>query len=107
MTLTEAGLIQAIAEETGTIKKEATEMIEALFEMIKSTLENGEDVMISGFGKFSAREKNQRRGRNPATGNDLMLDGRRIVTFTCSGVLRDKLNSQKERDANGQGHWKF
>ena len=93
MPLTKAHLIQSIAE-TGTTKKKAFETVEALFETIKSTLENGEDVMISRFGKFSVKEKKQRRGRNPATGNDLMLDARRVVTFSCSEVLKDKLNQK-------------
>ena len=94
MTLTKARLIQAVVERTGTVKKDAIEMVEALFETIKSTLENGEDVMISRFGKFSVKEKKQRRGRNPATGDDLMLDAGRVVTFSCSAVLKDKLNSR-------------
>jgi integration host factor subunit alpha len=59
---------------------------------MKNTLEEGEDVMISGFGKFEVKVKDSRRGRNPATGNDLILDARRIVTFKCSGILREKMN---------------
>ena len=63
-----------------------------MLETIKKTLENGEDVLISGFGKFLVKEKNERRGRNPATGNNLILDARRLVTFKCSGKLREKIN---------------
>jgi integration host factor subunit alpha len=63
-------------------------------EIIKSTLEKNEDVLISGFGKFCVKQKKQRRGRNPATGDDLMLEERKVVTFKCSGKLRDKINGQ-------------
>jgi integration host factor subunit alpha len=65
-----------------------------LLEIIKSTLESGEDVLISGFGKFEVKEKNARRGRNPQTGSDLMLGARRVVIFKCSGVLREKMNGK-------------
>ena len=66
--------------------------IETLLELIKFTLASGEDVLISGFGKFCVNEKRQRKGRNPATGEDMMLAARRVVTFKCSGQLRDKIN---------------
>jgi integration host factor subunit alpha len=68
-------------------------VIEGLIEIIKKTLENGEDVLISGFGKFCVKNKRERRGRNPATGQDLILDKRKVVTFKCSGKLREKINS--------------
>ena len=67
-------------------------MIETLLEIIKSTLESGEDVLISRFGKFCVKEKRERRGRNPATGKDMMLEPRRVVTFRCSRQLRDMIN---------------
>ena len=67
-------------------------MIETLLEIVKRTLESGEDVLISRFGKFCVKEKHERRGRNPATGEDMMLDPRRIVTFRYSRQLRDKIN---------------
>jgi integration host factor subunit alpha len=66
--------------------------VESLIEIIKSTLESGEDVLVSGFGKFCVKEKNERKGRNPATDEDLMLPARRVVTFKCSGKLRERLN---------------
>jgi integration host factor subunit alpha len=72
-------------------------MLETLLELIKGNLEIGEDVLISGFGKFCVKDKNERRGRNPATGDDMILDGRRVVTFRCSHLLRDKINNQFER----------
>lgn len=68
-------------------------MLETLLELIKNNLEKGEDVLISGFGKFCVKAKNQRRGRNPATGADMILDQRRVVTFRCSHLLRDKINN--------------
>jgi integration host factor subunit alpha len=92
MALTKADIINAVQVEEGLTKQQSTEIIEALIEIIKSTLETGEDVLISGFGKFCVREKNERKGRNPATGNDLMLSPRKVVTFKCSGKLRDRIN---------------
>ena len=68
------------------------EIIESLLEIIKSTLGKSEDVLISGFGKFCVKDKKQRRGRNPATGADLILNERKVVTFKCSGKLRDKID---------------
>ena len=91
MTLTKDRLIDSIAE-TGITKMDATKTFETMLETIKSTLENGEDVLISGFGKFCVKKKKKRRGRNPATGDDLMLDARRVVIFKCSKVLHEKLN---------------
>ena len=96
MTITKESLIKNIVE-TGTTKKQATTIIETLLEKIKSTLENGEDVLISGFGKFCVKEKRERRGRNPQTGQDMTLDSRRVVLFNCSGVLRDRLNQKNPR----------
>jgi integration host factor subunit alpha len=92
MTLTKEDLVTAIAEANGYPRNRSVELVETLLELIKSKLSSGEDVLISGFGKFSVREKRERRGRNPATGEDMMLDARRVVTFKCSGQLRDKIN---------------
>ena len=92
MTLTKAKLIDAIAEANGFPRRQASETIETLLETIKSTLESGEDVLISRFGKFCVKDKRNRRGRNPQTGEDLMLDRRRVVTFRCSGGLRKKVD---------------
>jgi len=69
--------------------------LEILLGLIKTTLESGEDVLISGFGKFSVKQKAKRKGRNPATGKDMMLKRRGVVTFKCSGLLRAKLNRKK------------
>ena len=92
MTLTKAHLIDAIAEANGFPKNHSSETVETILEIIKSTLASGDDVLISGFGKFCVKEKRERKGRNPATGGDMMLAPRRVVTFKCSGKLRDKVN---------------
>ena len=91
MALTKSHIVTAV-HELGFTKKKSIEIIETLLEVIKSTLERNEDVLISGFGKFCVKGKNKRRGRNPATGDDLILRERRVVTFKCSGKLRNKLN---------------
>ena len=92
MTLTKNDLVASV-NELGFTKKKSVDIIETLIEIIKGTLEKGEDVLISGFGKFCVKEKNSRRGRNPATGSDLILRERKVVTFKCSGKLRDKINN--------------
>jgi len=92
MTLTKSHIIDSIAEQNGFTKKKSTETVEIILELIKSTLASGEDVLISGFGKFCVKEKRERRGRNPETGEDMMLAPRRVVTFKCSGKLRDRTN---------------
>ena len=92
MTLTKAHIGKAIAEQIGFPQKQSSEIVETILELIKSSLESGEDVLFSGFGKFCVKEKKKRRGRNPATGEDLMLPARRVVTFKCSGELRRKIN---------------
>ena len=92
MTLTKAQMVESIQNQTGLPRNRSSEIVETLLEIIKSTLESGEDVLISGFGKFSVNEKKARRGRNPSTGEDMMLEARKVVTFKCSGKLRDKIN---------------
>ena len=94
MALTKADIINAVQTEAGFTKHQSTEIIEGLIELIKSKLEKGEDVLISGFGKFCVMDKGERRGRNPATGEDLMLAPRRVVTFKCSGKLRERINNR-------------
>ncbi len=92
MALTKAEIIEAVAEGNGFSKKQATDTVETLLEIMKRTLTSGEDVLVSGFGKFCVKEKSERRGRNPATGDAMMLRPRRVITFKCSGKLRDKIN---------------
>jgi len=94
MTLTKAMIVDTIHDQLGYPKNKSAEMLEMLLELIKDNLQRGEDVLISGFGKFCVKDKNERRGRNPATGADMILDKRRVVTFRCSHLLRDKINDQ-------------
>jgi integration host factor subunit alpha len=94
MTLTKARLVDSLFNKTDISMQEAAAIVESVLEIIKQTLASGEDVMISGFGKFIVKEKKKRRGRNPATGDDLILDARRIVTFKCSNLMRDRLNGK-------------
>jgi integration host factor subunit alpha len=92
MSLTKERIIDNIFNSSDLSKTRSRQVVESLLEFIKKALESGEDVLISGFGKFCVKEKNERRGRNPATGNDLTLGARRVIKFKCSGVLRDKIN---------------
>ncbi len=92
MKLTKARVVDQINNEIELPKSESAEVFETLLEIIKSTLESGEDILISGFGKFCVNEKEARKGRNPATGADMILKPRRVVTFRCSANLRDKIN---------------
>lgn len=92
MSLTKAHIIKAISETNGYPKKQSVEIVETILELIKRSLESGEDVMISNFGKFCVKEKRERRGRNPATGEAAVIAPRRVVTFKWSGRLRDKVN---------------
>ena len=95
MTLTKDHIIKSVQKHFDLTKSQSADMIESVLEIIKKTLAEGDDVLISGFGKFCVREKKERRGRNPATGKDLMLGARRVVTFRCSSLLRDKLNGKQ------------
>jgi len=92
MTLTKAQIVDEIPERLGFSRKKSVEVVETLLEILKRTMESGEDVLISGFGKFCVKDKQSRRGRNPATGDDMMLGGRRVVVFRCSKLLRDRIN---------------
>ena len=92
MALTKADIIESVNQELGFPQKKSTELVEQLIETIKSTLASGDDVLVSGFGKFCVNEKRERRGRNPATGEEMMLRPRRVLTFKCSGKLRRKIN---------------
>ena len=95
MTLTKADLIDSMYNQVGLSKTRSAQVIDCLLEIIKKTFENGEDVLISGFGKFCVKEKGKRRGRNPHTGEDLMLGERRVVRFMCSPVLKGKVNREE------------
>ena len=95
MALTKDDIVKALADETGYPRNQSVELIEILLELIKSALASGEDVLISGFGKFCVKTKRERKGRNPATGEDMMLEARKVVTFKWSGQLKDKINNQQ------------
>ncbi len=91
MALTKNAIVTKV-HELGFTKKKSVEIVESLLEIIKGSLQEGGDVLISGFGKFWVKGKTKRRGRNPATGSDLILRERKVVTFKCSGKLRNKIN---------------
>ena len=94
MALTKADIVDSVRHELQVSKPKSAQLVKSLLEIIKKTLANGEDVMISGFGKFCVKHKHERKGRNPQTGEDLMHGERRVVTFKCSGVLRDRINGK-------------
>jgi integration host factor subunit alpha len=94
MALTKHGIVEQLQDQLGFPKNQSVEVTETLLELIKSSLESGEDVLVSGFGKFCVKDKKARKGRNPATGEDAILPARRVVTFKWSGKLRDKVNGK-------------
>jgi integration host factor subunit alpha len=96
MTLTKAKIADTIHQELGFAKNHSAELLELLLELMKNKLENGEDVLISGFGKFCVKRKKERRGRNPATGADMLLTQRHVITFRCSHLLRKRINGDPE-----------
>ncbi len=96
MTLTKADLIQQIYNQHEELTKiQATDLVEAFLRISKNTLISGSDLLLSGFGKFNVKNKKRRRGRNPRTGEELMLDARRVVTFKPGRILRDKVNGSE------------
>lgn len=90
-TLTKRDMAEQIIVQVGVGHKEATESIETFLEIVKETLEKGEPVSLSGFGKFTIREKKERRGRNPKTGEEIAITPRRSISFSLSNALRAKL----------------
>jgi integration host factor subunit alpha len=94
MTLTKADIIEEIRTKTNFTQKQSLETVETLLKIMKKILVSGKDVLISGFGKFCVKEKTERKGRNPATGEDMMLTPRKVVTFKCSGKLRERVNGK-------------
>jgi integration host factor subunit alpha len=93
MAMTKADFVERIYEKVGFSKKEATEVVESVFEMIKSRLERGEKVKISGFGNFIVHAKRPRKGRNPQTGQEIVITGRRVLSFKPSQVLKKTINT--------------
>ena len=94
MALTKAQIVDSVSGQIGFTQKHSFEIIETVLELIKKALESGDDVMISNFGKFCVKEKRERRGRNPSTGEDMILEPRKVVTFRWSGKLKKKLNGR-------------
>jgi integration host factor subunit alpha len=94
MGLTKKEIVDQIQTELGYLRNKSVEITETLLEIIKSSLESGDDVLVSGFGKFCVKAKKERKGRNPATGEDAILPARRVVTFKCSRELREKVNGK-------------
>ena len=92
MALTKQTIVESVAEKLDLKSPQAKDIIEELIEIMKSTLAAEEDIMISGFGKFQVNKKAPRKGRNPATGEKMILDGRKVVVFKCSGKLKDRIN---------------
>ena len=95
MTLTKAQVAESIQNRIGFPRKKSVELLETLLEIIKKSLETGDDILISGFGKFCVKKKAERKGRNPATGDDLMLSPRKVVSFKCSSILRDRIANNR------------
>jgi integration host factor subunit alpha len=93
--MTKADIVEQIYEQVGFSKKESAELVEKVFEAIKDTLARGEKVKISGFGNFVVRPKNARKGRNPQTGQEILLDARHVLTFKPSLVLKNILNGEE------------
>lgn len=91
--MTKADMVELVYERIGVSKREAANMVESIFDIIKESLERGENVKISGFGSFNLREKQPRRGRNPQTGEEITISARRVLSFKSSNVLRDQLNA--------------
>ena len=94
MTMTKADMVKIIYEKMGWALKESTEIVEQVFDIMKETLEGGEKIKISGFGNFVVRQKRPRKGRNPKTGEEVVISGRKVVTFKPSNVLRKALNKE-------------
>jgi integration host factor subunit alpha len=95
MTFTKAHIAKKIADDCGFMKGEAEEIFEKLLEIVKARLAAGEDIMMSGFGKWSVKSKHARRGRNPQTGEQMVLDARRVVTWKYSPRLKSAMNGAK------------
>ena len=97
MALTKLDIVEMVIQRIGFTRNKSMDVVEQVLEIIKRTLEQGDDVLVSNFGKFSVKEKDQRKGRNPATGESMVLDARRVITFKGSNTLRDNVNGSKKR----------
>ena len=90
--MTKADIVERVAEKCGISKKDSIDMVESVFSVLKTTLESGEDIKISGFGKFEVKNKHERKGRNPQTGESIIIDARRILSFKPSTILKESIN---------------
>ena len=97
MALTKLDIVEMVIQRIGFTRNKSMDVVEQVLEIIKRTLEQGDDVLVSNFGKFSVKEKDQRKGRNPATGESMLLDARRVITIKGSNTLRDKINGKSNR----------
>ena len=97
MSMTKIEIIESVYEHLGIPKKDCIRIVESLFEIIKDELGEGNNVRISGFGKWTLKSKHERKGRNPQTGKEMKIDARKVVTFKASQVLRDKLSDRREK----------
>jgi integration host factor subunit alpha len=100
VTTTKADIVERIYEKLGFSKKEATEVVEAVFEIVKHSLERGEKVKVSGFGNFIVHEKRPRKGRNPQTGEEITITGRKVLSFKASQVLKKTMNGETPSEAD-------
>jgi len=96
--MTKADLVEIIYEKVGLSKKEAKDIVEEIFVILKDTLRDGEKIKISGFGNFTVKDKKPRRGRNPQTGDDIEISARRVLTFKASQILKEFINSSREEE---------
>lgn len=92
--MTKADIVERVSDRCGISKKDSIEMVESVFNILKDTLENGEEIKISGFGKFEVKSKHARKGRNPQTGDAITIEARRILTFKPSTILKNTINSK-------------
>jgi len=96
MAMTKAELVSIVTEKFSFSRQESVQIVDQVFQILKETLERGEKVKISGFGNFITREKRARKGRNPKTGKELMISGRRVLTFKPSAMLRKAVNQENQ-----------
>ncbi len=96
MTMTKGDIVERIYEKVGFSKKEASDVVESVFEIIKKHLESGDKVKVSGFGNFQINQKRPRKGRNPQTGDQIVITGRKVLTFKASQVLKKSMNGAGE-----------
>ncbi|RDV40137.1 integration host factor subunit alpha [Lujinxingia vulgaris] len=93
--MTKADIVDTVYEKVGITKREASDYVDTIFEVMKETLEEGEEIKVSGFGKFEVREKGERVGRNPRTGIEIVIPERRVLRFKVSQVLKDSINGKR------------